>query len=151
MLATERRVPNDSELLARLESFSGLPPDQQKRIFASMIVDEIPRGGAIFTGGQQLSSVFVLLSGAAHLSCIGVNGKRIKIALFPPGIIPQAPAVPHWSQFRCEAMRQSRVGRISRDEFIDVLFGIRAREFDHAANLLLSRTEALMTRYFVGL
>jgi len=151
MPATERRMPSDFELLARLGSFTGLSPEQQRRIFAAMTVYEIAQGGAIFTDGQQLSDVFVLLSGAAHLSSIGFNRKRIKIALFPPGVIAQLPALAHLSQFRCEAMRQCRVGRISRDEFIHLLLGTRAREFDHAAKLLLSRTEAFMTRYFVGL
>jgi CRP-like cAMP-binding protein len=151
MSATEQRAASDSELLARLEFFRELSREQQQRIFAAMTIYEIPCGEAIFINGQQLSDAFVLLSGAAHLSCVGANGKRIKIALFPPGLVPQLSALAHLSQFRCEAMRPSRVGRISRDDLIYVLLGVRAREFDHTAKLLSSHAEALMTRYFVGL
>jgi CRP/FNR family transcriptional regulator, cyclic AMP receptor protein len=151
MPATEQRAASDSELLARLEFFRELSREQRQRIFAAMTVYEVPRGGAIFTNGQQLSDLFVLLSGAADLSCVAANGKRIKMALFSQGLITQLPALAHLSQFRCEAMRQSRVGRISRDDFIHILLGIRAPEFDHIAKLLFSRTGAFLTRHFVGL
>jgi hypothetical protein len=76
MSAADQPGANDSELLARLEFFRELSREQQQRIFASMTIYGIPRGEAIFIRGQQLSDVVVLLSGAAHLSCVGANGKR---------------------------------------------------------------------------
>src|SRR5207237_5974594 len=79
---------------------------------------------------------------------------RIAVALVPPGVIPLpgAPA-PFSGNFRCEALRQSRVAKISRDSFIEIAFGVRSPDFDRVATLLFGGLDRLLTRYpgFVGL
>jgi CRP-like cAMP-binding protein len=155
MLDGELRKANDLELLARLRSLAWLSVAQQKRLTAAMTSYDLARDELIFADDAAVvSDVFILLSGAARFSCVGVKRGRITIAIFPPGIIPRPPALAYFNcQFRCEALRNSRVARISRGSFVEILLGVRLAYFDRAANLVFGGLDSLLTRYpgFTGL
>jgi CRP-like cAMP-binding protein len=155
MLEGEPRKPNDLELLTRLKSLSWLSTAQRKRLIAAMTSFDVGRDELICSDDAATGSdVFVLLSGAARFSCMGVKRGRIMVAIVPPGVIPRAPALPHLNfRFRCEALRQSRVGRISRDNFVEILVGLRVPNFDAVAALIFAGLENLLVRYpgFSGL
>jgi CRP-like cAMP-binding protein len=149
------RALNDFKLLGRLETFSWLSASQQKRLAAAMSSYSVERDELIFAADDaSLPDVFILLSGAARLSYVSVKRGRMAIALLAPGMItlPTQPAR-FSGHFRCEAFRQSRIAKISRDSFIEIALGIHSPDFHHLAKLLFGGIDGLLTRYpsFVGL
>jgi CRP-like cAMP-binding protein len=155
MLDGEPKKASDLELLARLRSLAWLSVAQQKRLAAAMTSYDVARDELIFSDSAgQDSDLFMLLSGAARFSCLGVKRGRIAVAIFPPGMIPRAPVFAHFHcQFRCEALRHSRVARLSRDSFIEIVLGVRIASFERVANLVFGGFDNLLTRYpgFTGL
>jgi CRP/FNR family transcriptional regulator, cyclic AMP receptor protein len=155
MLDAEPHRASDLELLGRIRSLSWSSPLQQKRLASALVTYEVARDELIFADNDSATSdVFILLSGAARFSCVGTRRGRIMMAIVPPGVIPRPPALSYLNcQFRCEALRHSRVGKISRDAFVEILLGVRATYFDQVANLMFGGIQTLLTRYpgFIGL
>lgn len=155
MLNGEPRKADDLELLARLASLAWLSVAQQKRLAEAVTSYDVAPGELIFADdAAAVSDVFILLSGAARLSCVGVKRGRIAIAIFPPGVIPKPPVLTHFNcQFCCEALRRSRVAKISHDSFVEIVLGVQLACFDRAANLVFGGLNNLLTRYpgFIGL
>jgi CRP-like cAMP-binding protein len=138
-----------------VRNLAWLSAAQQKRLGAALTSYEVARDQLIFADdGGSILEVFILLSGAARLSCIGVKRGRTAIAILPPGVIALPPALTHFTgQFRCEAVRHSRVAKIPRDAFVEILLGARVLHFDRVAKLLFGGLDSLLTRYpgFIGL
>jgi hypothetical protein len=85
MLDGEPKKASDLELLALLRSLAWLSVAQQKRLAAAMTSYDVARDESIFSDSAgQGSDLFMLLSGAARLSCLGAKRGRIAIAIFPP-------------------------------------------------------------------
>ncbi len=63
--------------LARLNSLKWLSAKQLKRLDAAMAVYEVEHDELIFSDDGRISDVFILLSGAARLVCVGVKRGRI--------------------------------------------------------------------------
>ena len=151
----EPKKANDLQLLARLTSLAWLSVAQQEGLAAAMTgYDVVPEELIFVDDAAAVSDIFILLSGAVRFSCIGVKRGRIAIAILPPGVIPRPPALAHFNcQFRCEALRHSRVAKISRDSFVEIVLGVRVAFFDRVANLMFGGLDNLLTRYpgFTGL
>ncbi len=155
MLAGELRKPNDLEFLSRIKGLGWLSGAQQKRLAGALTSYEVAREELIFAdNGGAGSDAFILLSGAARISCIGVKRGRIAVAIIPPGVIPRAPTLSHFEcQFRCDALRHSRVGKIPLENFVEILVGSRVPNFERVANLMFGGLDQLLVRYpgFTGL
>jgi CRP-like cAMP-binding protein len=155
MLEGEPRKPNDLELLARIKGLGWLSAAQQKRLVATVTSYDVARDELIFSNDAGPGSdVFILLSGAARFSCVGVKRGRIAIAIVPPGVIPKPPVLAHFNcQFRCEALRHSRVAKVSGESFVEILLGLRVPNFDRVATLIFGGLDRMLTRYpgFTGL
>jgi len=149
MLDKEPGKANDAELLARLMRLAWLSPAQQKRLAAAMKSYDAVPDELIFTDDESSASdVYVLRSGAARFSCVGVKRGRIVIAIISPGVIPRPPALAHLNcQFRCEALRHSRIAKISRSSFIEIVLGVRVGDFERVATLLFGGLDSLLIRY----
>src|SRR5215831_1136014 len=149
MLDKEPKKANDLQLLAHLTSLAWLSVAQQEHLAAAMTsYDVVPEELIFADDAAAVSDVFILLSGAVRFSCIGVKRGRIAIAILPPGVIPRPPALAHFNcQFRCEALRHSRVAKISRDSFVEIVLGVRVASFDRVANLMFGGLDNLLTRY----
>lgn len=149
------RKGNDLELLVRISSLGWLSPAQQKRLATAFTSYDVARDELIFSDdANPHSDIFILLSGAARFSCIGVKRGRIAIAIVPPGVIPKPPILAHFNcQFRCEALRHSRVAKLSRETFVEILMGVRAPNFERVATLVFGGLDRMLTRYpgFTGL
>jgi hypothetical protein len=149
------RTAGDVRLLARLSILSWLAPTQQKRLAAAVATYDVEPNQLIFSDdGGPLSDVFILLSGAARLSCVGPKRGRIAIALLSPGVIAKPPALAHFAgHFRCDALRSSRIGRVAQDVLVEIVLGARLPEFERLAKLPFGGVENLLTRYpgFTGL
>ena len=155
MLEGEPRKGNDLDLLGRIKGLAWLSTAQQKRLSTAFASYDVARDELIFSDdGNPTSDIFILLSGAARFSCIGVKRGRIAIAIVPPGVIPAPPVLAHFNcQFRCEALRHSRVAKLSRESFIEILLGARVPNFERVANLVFGGLDKMLTRYpgFTGL
>jgi len=93
-----------------------------------------------------VSDIFNTPLGVARFWCIGVKRGRIAIAIFPSGVIPRPPVLAYFNcQFRCEALRHSRVAKISRDSFAEIVLGVRVAYFDRVANLVFGGLNNLLT------
>ncbi|HJU10537.1 MAG TPA: Crp/Fnr family transcriptional regulator, partial [Candidatus Binataceae bacterium] len=126
----------------------------QKRLVAAMTTYDVARDELIFSDDPVSSDIFILLSGAVRLTCVGVKRGRIVVAIFPPGVIPKPPSLTFLRyQFRCEALRHSRMMRVSRDNFFEILTGFRAANFERVQELVFGGFDKLLTRYagFTGL
>ncbi len=65
------------------------------------------------------------------------EARAYSVALIPPGVIAQPPRLTYFGgHFRCEALHHSRVAKISRDTFVEIVLGGRVREFERVAKLL---------------
>jgi CRP/FNR family cyclic AMP-dependent transcriptional regulator len=155
MLDREPKKANDLELLSRLAGLGWLSVAQQRLLATAMTSFDVAPGELIFADeGSAPSDIFIVLSGAARFSCLGVRRGRIDIAIFPPGVLPRPPALARLNcQFRCEAVRHSRVAKVSRDSFVDITLGAQVADFDRVANLVFGGFDHLLTRYpgFIGL
>ncbi|MBV8774580.1 MAG: Crp/Fnr family transcriptional regulator [Deltaproteobacteria bacterium] len=155
MLEGEPRKANDLELLARIKGLGWLSSAQQKRLAAAFTSYDVGRDDLIFSDdASRDSDLFILLSGAARFSCIGVKRGRIAIAVVAPGVIPKPPVLAHFNcQFRCEALRHSRIAKLPRESFVEVLLGVRSPNFDRVATLVFGGLDKMLTRYpgFTGL
>jgi CRP/FNR family cyclic AMP-dependent transcriptional regulator len=149
------RTSGDVRLLARLSSLAWLSPTQQKRLAVEMTAYETEANQLIFSDDSgPVSDVFILLSGAARLSCIGVKRGRIAIALLSPGIIVKPPALAHFDgHFRCDALSSCRIGRVAQNVLVEIVLGARLPGFERLAKLLFGGVENVLTRYpgFTGL
>jgi len=135
-------------LITQLRDLNWLSASQQQQLTTAMVVDKVERDGVIFSDERGAGhDVFILLSGAARLTAVNGKRRRIVMALFPPGILRRPPTLSGLSGLRCEALRASRVARISRDVVVEVAVGARVPNFDQAATLLYGGLDNLLTRY----
>jgi CRP-like cAMP-binding protein len=155
MLEGELRKGTDLELLARIKGLGWLSAAQQKRLATAFTSYDVARDELIFCDdATPAPDVFILLSGAARFSCIGVKRGRIAIAIVPPSVIPKFPVLAQFNyQFRCEAQRHSRVAKLSRESFVEILLGMRVPNFDCVANIVFGGLDKMLIRYpgFTGL
>ncbi|SRR5579875_596053 len=155
MLEGEPRKPNDLDLLGRIKGLEWLSGPQRRRLISAAATYDVARDQLIFSDEIAPSSdVFIILSGAARFRCVGVKHGSIAIALLPPGVIPRPPVFTSFRcQFHCEALRHSRIARLARERFIEILTGYRLPNFDRVATLLFGGLDRLLIRYpgFTGL
>jgi CRP/FNR family cyclic AMP-dependent transcriptional regulator len=148
------RTP-DIDLLARLKSLSWLSASQLRRLSSAISARDIARDQVIFIeDGHPLSDIYILLSGAARLSSTARFTGQRSVAMIAPGIILKLPAMPVHigNHFRCQALRKSRIARVSHDAFIEIVLGPKATQFSQLAQSLYGGTGNLLARYpgFLG-
>jgi CRP-like cAMP-binding protein len=155
-MSEEELAPeNGRESMASLPCLTWLSIAQQKRLDVATTSYEVAPGELVFDEDPTTASnIFVLLSGAARLVCLGTKRQQITIAIFPPGVLPR-PAIPGYlnCRLRCEAVRQSRVAKVSRANFIEIVLGVQVTCFDSVSALIFGGMENMLTRYpgFFGL
>jgi CRP-like cAMP-binding protein len=140
---------SDLELLGRIKSLEWLSAPQRKQLISRAAAYDVERNELIFSADTwPTSDVFIILSGAARFRCVGVKRGSIDIAFVPPGVIPSPPSFTSFKyQFRCEALRHSRIARLSRGIFVEILVGFRVPNFDRVAQLLFGGLDRLLIRY----
>jgi CRP/FNR family transcriptional regulator, cyclic AMP receptor protein len=142
------RTSDDAGLMTQLRALNWLSASQQQRLMTAMVVDQVERGGVIFSDERGAGrDVFILLSGAARLTAVNGKRRRTVLALFPPGILRRPPSLAGCSGLRCEALRASRVARISRDVLVKIALGAGVPNFDQVVTLLYGGLDNLLTRY----
>jgi CRP-like cAMP-binding protein len=123
---------HDLRLLNSLKSLSWVSPKQLRHLAASLSVNNIGHNEVIFSEVEEPGAqVYVLLSGVARLTCVNRRKDRILVSLIAPGIIPDLPfLVPKIDcRFQCDAFSDCRVGKISLQEFMQLVLGARPADF----------------------
>jgi len=114
-----------------LKNISWLSSRQLNRLAAAVTTNGVKRREIIIGDGHSPGSAYVLLSGAARITCRNRKGDLILVIMVAPGVIPGfPPPVPGISyNFRCEAITECQVGIIDLKSFIEVSLGITLEDF----------------------
>jgi CRP-like cAMP-binding protein len=114
-----RRNTPDSDLdkLNRLGDLSWLSALELGRLAGALAPTNFKRSELIF-GEIAPVDAHILLKGIARITCRNVRSERVTVALLPPGLIPEFPALPlSRLDFQCEAYSDCRVGSLSWHDF----------------------------------
>jgi CRP-like cAMP-binding protein len=117
--------------LRELKNISWLSSRQLNRLAAALTTNGVKRREIIIDDGHSPGSAYVLLSGAARITCRNRKGDLILVIMVAPGVIPGfPPPVPGISyDFRCEATTDCQVGTIDLKSFIEISLGISLEDF----------------------
>jgi CRP-like cAMP-binding protein len=141
--------------LAGDRSLRGLPamkrlrPEQRAALESRLSVREYRRNELVYRPGTEARSLFVVLAGVARLSIPAPNGRRVLIHLLPAGEIfghtsLVGGGVPRI--FEAAAYTDLRVGRITSEDFLDVLAGPQANEVGDILSFVTERWMTLVQR-----
>lgn len=121
--------------LRRLTNISWLKPRQLNEVADALMVSRVAKRGIIFDEKVSSESAFILLSGAARITCGNRKGDRVLVMMVAPGLIPGLPpAVSGISHnFRCEAATACQIGTVTLAAFIEIALGVAAADFKRVA------------------
>jgi CRP-like cAMP-binding protein len=135
--------------LRGLPAMKRLTPEQRSALEARLALREYRRSEFVYRPGTEAHYLFVVVSGVARLSIPAPNGRRVLIHLLPAGEIFGHTAlvgggVPRI--FEAAAYTDLRIGRISGQDFLEVLAGTHAREVGDLLSLITERWMILVQR-----
>lgn len=120
IILNENKNTRDSDLdrLIRLKALSWLSASELTMLAEVLALANFKRREIILREPALSSDAHILLSGIARVTCRNARSERVTVALVPPGLIPEFPALPiSRSNFQCEAYNDCRVGSISWEAF----------------------------------
>ncbi len=134
--------------LKGLKNISWLTARALNKLAGTLSVDGIERRTQIFDERDTSDNVYVLLSGVARITCRNRKGRRATVIMLAPGMIPAfpLPVAGINYDFRCEAVTNCNVGRLSWDEFIEICLGIGSVEFKRMAANYVGRWDLVQLR-----
>jgi CRP/FNR family transcriptional regulator, cyclic AMP receptor protein len=114
-----RNLPDsDLDKLSRLKALSWLSAAELAVLAAALATANFEPPQIIFRETALASDAHILLKGIARITCQNARGRRVTIALLPPGPIPEFPSLPLGRfDFRCEAYHDCRVGSLGWNDF----------------------------------
>ena len=111
------RTDSDLDKLNRLGDLSWLSALELGRLAGALAPTNFKRSQIIF-GEIAPADAHILLKGIARITCRNPHSERVTIALLPPGLIPEFPALSlSRLDFQCEAYSDCRVGSLSWHDF----------------------------------
>jgi CRP/FNR family transcriptional regulator, cyclic AMP receptor protein len=125
---------HDLDRLSGLKSLAWLSPSELARLANALASRSFKRRELVFSETDLASTdVHILLSGIARITCLNARGRRVTVALLPPGPIPEFPSLPiSRSKFQCEAYNDCRVGSLTQTAFE----GVRTESAPSASEFL---------------
>jgi CRP-like cAMP-binding protein len=142
--ATNHPRHADLDRLRSLKSLEWLSPSELARLASALASSNFKRR-ALILGEAELAStdVHILLSGIGRITCVNARGRRVTVALLPPGPIPEFPSLTIGrSEFQCEAYNDCRVGSLTETAFE----GIRVESTRSASEFLRQNSLRLWYR-----
>lgn len=146
----------DFRALGRLRPLSWLSQDQIKRLAAEARLIRTIRGEPIFTGGEEATRIFVLLSGAAKLQ-LENEGQRVLVGLLGPGEVFGLTALLGPGQstraFKCEAFTDCSSAAVAPETFVEIVLGVPLERVKNMLDMTVGRWWGMVLRYssFIGL
>jgi CRP/FNR family cyclic AMP-dependent transcriptional regulator len=114
---TRNRTDSDLDKLSRLGDLAWLSALELGRLAGALVPLNFKRSQVIY-GEIAPADAHILLKGIARITCRNVRDERVTVALLPPGLIPEFPALPlSRMDFRCEAYSDCRAGSLSWHDF----------------------------------
>jgi CRP-like cAMP-binding protein len=111
------RTDSDLDKLSRLSDLAWLSAVELGRLAGALVPLNFKRSQVIY-GEVAPADAHILLKGIARITCRNVRDERVTVALLPPGLIPEFPALPlSRMDFRCEAYSDCRAGSLSWHDF----------------------------------
>jgi CRP-like cAMP-binding protein len=123
-------MPSIARKLGALQNISWLPKDRLDRLSKALTLNSIEKRGIIFEEHES-NAAFILIEGAARITCINRKGARTLFIMVAPGVVPRfPPSVAGISyNFRCEALTSCRIGTLELESFIEISLGMPAANF----------------------
>jgi CRP-like cAMP-binding protein len=135
--------------LRGMPAMKRLTAPQREALLARATISTYRRGEVVYRPGGHGRSLYLVLGGIARVSIPAPNGRRILIHLLPAGeIFGHTALVEGGGQriFEVSAYTDLRVGRVSCDEFFQVMIGRRAGEVRSLVSFLTERWILLVQR-----
>jgi CRP-like cAMP-binding protein len=123
--ARTRRIVglSETEILARVPLFAGLPEAERERLSRLLRVRHYTRGEVIFLEGDEGSSLFLIAEGRVRIQLTGADGREVVLNVYGPGEIVGEFAVLDGEPRSADAIAQepSRVYWLQREDFVAFL------------------------------
>jgi len=134
--------------LRRLKNISWLTSRQLNRLADALMISRVKKRDIIFNEKRTAKFAYVLLSGAARITCRNRKGDRTMLIMVAPGMIPNVfPAVGGISyNFRCEAATDCQIGTVTLATFIKIALGISSTDFTRMAASYSGRWDLVQLR-----
>jgi CRP/FNR family transcriptional regulator, cyclic AMP receptor protein len=134
--------------LQGLQNLLWLTSRQLNRLADALLIRRVAKHGTIFDKQHSPESTYVLLSGAARITCDNRKGYRTLVMMVAPGMIPGVPpaAVGVRYNFRCEAVTDCQIGTVTLATFIEIALGIASADFKHMAASYSGRWDLVQLR-----
>lgn len=110
---------SETEVLAKVPLFSGLPEEERERLGALLRVRRYARGEVIFLEGDQGTSLCLIAEGRIRIQLTGTDGREVVINVYGPGEIFGEMALLDGEPRSADAIAQdaARVFWLQRDDF----------------------------------
>jgi CRP-like cAMP-binding protein len=110
---------SETEVLAKVPLFSGLPDEELSRLGALLRVRRYARGEVIFLEGDEGNSLCLIAEGRIRIQLTGTDGREVVINVYGPGEIFGEMALLDGEPRSADAIAQdaSRVFWLQRDDF----------------------------------
>jgi CRP-like cAMP-binding protein len=126
-----------------------LPAEQREALERRMMVRDYRRNEVVYRPEEEAHTLFVVLAGVVRLSIPTPSGRRVLIHLLPAGEIFGHTALVEGGSprvFEASAYTDIRLGRITAEDFLDVLAGQHARVVGELVSFLTERWITLVQR-----
>ena len=110
---------SETEVLAKVPLFSGLPEEERERLGALLRVRRYARGEVIFLEGDQGTALCLIAEGRIRIQLTGADGREVVINVYGPGEIFGEMALLDGEPRSADAIAQdaARVFWLQRDDF----------------------------------
>jgi CRP/FNR family transcriptional regulator len=134
--------------LRGLKNISWLTARQLDQLYSALTVSVIEKRAIIFDEKHSPDSAYILLAGAARITCRNRKGQRTLVIMVAPGMVPEfPPPVPGISyNFRCEALTICRIGTIGLEALVEISLGVASDDFKRMALSYLGRWDLVQLR-----
>ncbi len=105
------------------------------RLARALIMSTVEKREIIFDEKDVPESVYILLSGVAHITYRNRKGQRRTLIMVAPGMISRFPLPVEGISydFRCEAFTSCQIGAIDLASFVKISLGIESIDFKRMA------------------
>ncbi|MGC1336839.1 MAG: Crp/Fnr family transcriptional regulator [Candidatus Binataceae bacterium] len=134
--------------LKALAGVSWLKADQLEKLAGALTITRHEKRSTIFSDKSPVESAYILLSGAARITCDNRRGRRATAIMLAPGLIPAFPSAVTGItyNFRCEAVTSCQIGTIGLHGFMKICLGIGAAAFKQMADGFIGRWDRVHLR-----
>lgn len=139
--------PQSSDLRA-LQVMQDFSTGQLNQLSRNMTILNVRKGEVIYRPGQAAENLYLVLDGEIGLSLLGSKGNSLRLAVLASGeFFGIAALVPSWRRVsHASAVRNSRIGEVPAQFFVEKVCGISWKSFSTLTELTLKPLFAVSLR-----